>query len=84
MNELIDTHVISTDSELTTQQSADLLRVSRPFLIGLLENGIDCALNADAIVVTYDTKHFRRAAKRYGLIVMKPHQFLVELSKLSE
>ena len=42
---------------------------------------IECALNAGAIVVTYNIKDFRLAEQQYGLEVMTPDDFLAELFK---
>ena len=42
---------------------------------------IECAMNAGAIVVTYNIRDFRLAEQKYGLEVMKPDDFLAELFK---
>ena len=42
---------------------------------------IDCALNANASVVTSNTKDFRKAQEELGLLVMTPVQFAVLLAE---
>ena len=41
---------------------------------------IDCALNANALVVTSNSKDFRKARKELGLLVMTPVEFAVLLA----
>ena len=42
---------------------------------------IDCALNADAAVVTFNRRDFRVAQQALGLIVLSPAEFVLELAK---
>jgi predicted nucleic acid-binding protein len=45
------------------------------------EKVIDCAMNANAIVITSNVKDFRLAKDTLGLQVMKPVDFILELAK---
>jgi predicted nucleic acid-binding protein len=45
------------------------------------EHLIDCAMNAGAIIVTWNIKDFKNARRSLGLQVMTPIDFLVRLSK---
>jgi excisionase family DNA binding protein len=65
--------VIADDAEITTQQAAELLGVSRPYLAGLIENGELPArkvgprhhlLIADVLAYRAETKTKRREALR--------------------
>ena len=42
---------------------------------------IDCGMNAAAIVVTFNTKDFRRARESLGLQIMTPAELIIELAK---
>jgi excisionase family DNA binding protein len=65
--------VLGDDQEITTQEAADLLNVSRPYLVGLIEKGELPArkigprrrlLLADVLTYRSETKAKRRKALR--------------------
>jgi predicted nucleic acid-binding protein len=43
---------------------------------------IDCAMNANAVLVTSNVRHFERAVSQLGLMVMKPTEFLALLDEV--
>ncbi|MGO1402673.1 MAG: helix-turn-helix domain-containing protein [Flaviflexus sp.] len=59
-----------TDAELTTERAADMLNVSRKFLIGLLDNGLiayrtvgtHCRITASSLVRYLQEDDARRSA----------------------
>lgn len=72
--------VIPSDAELTTQQAADMLNVSRPYLIGLLETDqIPYRLVGRHRRVRYDDlKSYKQQAEA------KSHSALDELAELGQ
>jgi putative PIN family toxin of toxin-antitoxin system len=45
------------------------------------EHIIDCAMNANAVIVTFNARDFRNAQKTLGLRVITPLELLVELAR---
>lgn len=45
------------------------------------EHVIDCALNANATVITANLRDFRKAQVEAGLSVLSPHEFVNQLTK---
>ena len=45
------------------------------------EHLIDCAMNAGAMIVTWNIKDFKTAQKSLGIHVLSPVEFLVQLSE---
>jgi excisionase family DNA binding protein len=65
--------VVADDAEITTQQAADLLHVSRPFVVGMVEKGMLPARNVgkqrrlllkDVLAYKRDNEAKRRGALR--------------------
>jgi excisionase family DNA binding protein len=65
--------VLGDNTEITTQQAAELLNVSRPYLVGLIDKGVLAArmigprrrlMLADVLVYRAETKAKRREALR--------------------
>lgn len=48
------------------------------------EHIIDCAMNAGAMIVTWNVRDFRRAHEQLGLSVETPVEFLLRLKRTSE
>ncbi len=74
--------LIPVETEITTQKAADLLNGSRPFLLGLIENG---ALPARGVgkhqrvalrdVLAYKADHFAKAKQALDEIVAFDQEF---------
>lgn len=77
--------LVPVEAEITTQQAADLLNVSRPFLVGLIDKGVlpmrmvgnqrRLPLRA---VLTYKADHYAKRIKVLDRLVDHDQQFGLE------